>query len=375
MHKVSGAAVTVVHRRRALFHLSWGVRRLSACSRRPSYELDEDCRVAGWCFRIGGVVGLSPISTDQASQPSSARSEASVHHLLFHAASSTACAPDSSSEQGTLKSPRESELISLTVIAIKHVVDNHSGGIESQHNRLECAKQRSSSVAAPADRHSTLPGRARVPPAQPSAKSGFVADSPQRRRGALVLAVPLSFFFPARAIFASLREAAIGRLQISAAPFLDRLHQRERRVTHVLLEVDVAVEVVMRGGIGREVSDVRRPGLGGLTESDRCPAASRQDAAQVLGAGGVAMHHYRDTRPREGADRPSRRFELLSFSGSLPSVEVNLRIAASAQQAIDHQLERGGRLVPVDRADDHHAVRLDPFRINLGHSVAGLADA
>src|SRR6185295_3795995 len=52
-----------------------------------------------------------------------------------------------------------------------------------------------------------------------------------------------------------------------------------------------------------------------------------------------------------------------------------IRIATvGAHEPVDHKLERRGRLIPVDRADDHDPVRRDPFRIDFIHPIPGLAN-
>ena len=51
-------------------------------------------------------------------------------------------------------------------------------------------------------------------------------------------------------------QTAIRRLQFAAAPIFDRLHQCTCRVSDIILKVRVAIEIVVAGGVGREVTDV-----------------------------------------------------------------------------------------------------------------------
>ncbi|MGY4228576.1 hypothetical protein ACVMIH_005937 [Bradyrhizobium sp. USDA 4503] len=68
-------------------------------------------------------------------------------------------------------------------------------------------------------------------------------------------------------------------------------------------------------------------------------------------------------------------FERLGFARGLAVGRGRIGIAAiGADQAIDHRLESGRRLVPVDGRDDHDAVRAHPQRIDLVHPVVGLPE-
>src|SRR4051812_41342970 len=48
--------------------------------------------------------------------------------------------------------------------------------------------------------------------------------------------------------------------------------------------------------------------------------------------------------------------------------------AVGANQAVDHQLQPRGCLVPVDRTDDHDPMRCRPHWINVNHPVLHLAE-
>src|SRR5215813_5156213 len=80
---------------------------------------------------------------------------------------------------------------------------------------------------------------------------------------------------------------------------------------------------------------------------------------------------------------PAFKFHFFGSLRILAAGQSRIRIAAvRTDQAVDHQLQRAGRLVPMDRAEDHHAMCGDPTRINfrhpivdLSHSMVGIAGA
>ena len=85
----------------------------------------------------------------------------------------------------------------------------------------------------------------------------------------------------------------------------------------------------------------------------------------------------RRTRARpDASDTASRRARAPWPSPAfLPAVRRRVGIAAvGADQPVDHQLQHARRLVPVDRRDDHHAVRRRPALVDLGHPVVGLVE-
>jgi hypothetical protein len=72
---------------------------------------------------------------------------------------------------------------------------------------------------------------------------------------------------------------------------------------------------------------------------------------------------------------PSCELDLFCFLSVLAACGRQIGVAAiGTNEPINHQLERGGRPIPIHRAHDHHAVRGDPHRIDIIHPVAGLSD-
>src|SRR5262249_55569625 len=80
---------------------------------------------------------------------------------------------------------------------------------------------------------------------------------------------------------------------------------------------------------------------------------------------------------------PALKFQFLRSLRILAARQSRIRIApVRTDQAVDHQLQRARRLVPMDRAEDHHAMCGNPTRINfrhpivdLSHSMVGIAGA
>src|SRR5690349_10525054 len=101
-----------------------------------------------------------------------------------------------------------------------------------------------------------------------------------------------------------------------------------------------------------------------------------EDAPKVFCTGRVAVHHHRKDTPGEVTRvGPAGQLQPFGFNGILAAGRSRIRIAAvGAYQTVDHELERRWRLIPVDWAHDHDAVRRDPLRIDFIHPVAGLPD-
>ena len=71
---------------------------------------------------------------------------------------------------------------------------------------------------------------------------------------------------------------------------------------------------------------------------------------------------------------PAGHLECFCLAGILARGRGGIGVAAvGAHQAVDHQLQRAGALVPIHRRDDEDRVGCGPALVDLGHPVVGLA--
>ena len=144
-------------------------------------------------------------------------------------------------------------------------------------------------------------------------------------------------------------QAGIRLLELAAPEHPHRPGERPLGVPYLFLKVDIPVEVVVAAGVGPVVADIpiKRRFVPCREQADISEPV-RQDAAEIFGAGVVAVYdHRKDPAGDVAGIRPSR--ELQRVLGVLATGRCRIRVAAGLSRSSMQPATRM-RVAPDERA-------------------------
>ena len=163
--------------------------------------------------------------------------------------------------------------------------------------------------------------------------------------------------------------------QAPGAQRLDGAHDRAGHISDLFLHRAVFVQRLMAVVIRFVIADVAVE-LGGSARVNQAhpfqPVA--QVAPVVFNACHITMHNHAECAACQVlGEIPTLRFDLFGLSHFLAMGGGGVGVATiSTYEAVDHELERAGRLVPVGRCQQDHGMRSYPALIDFCHPVMRL---